>query len=208
MFQSTHPLGCDGIIAPNWEGNWQFQSTHPYRVRHATGYNNRMSAGLFQSTHPLGCDEPCPPTDYLLGVSIHAPIRVRPPKQDIYLHYCKFQSTHPLGCDWLSRIALVPGRSFNPRTHIGCDISPSPAWARPPCFNPRTHIGCDSCARPFQKQKNGFNPRTHIGCDSPCLVLPCTVQCFNPRTHIGCDCIYLKYGYSNTLNTHFCELII
>ena len=100
---------------------YQFQSTHPHRVR-LNRLANAIKNGKFQSTHPH---------------------RVRQDQRNRKLtEWCFNPRTH-IGCDYLTLFSLCLLRSFNPRTHIGCDKFGRIDFSLSRGFNPRTHIGCD-----------------------------------------------------------------
>ena len=154
---------------------FEFQSTHPRRVRHVNG-NPTSWTGKFQSTHPR---------------------RVRPDSLEWLIRETWFQSTHPRRVRLMLRTRKTLNISFNPRTHVGCDIASFISRIFVKRFNPRTHVGCDRLRRilvwiqmmfqsthprrvrlGFRSAKSvasSFNPRTHVGCDFACQLNPIRV---------------------------------
>ena len=115
--------GCDVIFCSFAYPFYEFQSTHPRRVRPKSGMLHARVGDDFNPRTREGCD-----TDniaaYLLAenISIHAPAKGA---TKIYL---------PVIC----------GQNyFNPRTREGCDSRNLRCNRRIVYFNPRTREGCD-----------------------------------------------------------------
>ena len=160
---------------------------------------------VFQSTHPFGCDLGSSPRERALGVSIHAPVWVRPLLINWIFFSIEFQSTHPFGCDCLVRHIGQGSYRFNPRTRLGAtgpltalayltSVSiHAPVWVRPRyrrffsffcCFNPRTRLGATGALGPDQTVH-------HVSIHAPVWVRLRSRRTrdlrrsFNPRTRLG-----------------------
>ena len=97
-----------------------------------------------------------------VGISIHAPLRVRRVMTQGMNDISKFQSTHPCGCDATLSDNKLYFVYFNPRTLAGATrIKPSHSIV--PAFQSTHPCGCDYCPHCGQKLWWHFNPRTLAG---------------------------------------------
>ena len=119
-FQSTHPYGCD-LAA--YREKYRIKSFNPRTHTGATRLPVSYSAtGEFQSTHPYGCDDTLCALRDRMGVSIHAPIRVRPARGTVVASSLLFQSTHPYGCDGTWNSTWRKDSQFQSTHPYGCDV--------------------------------------------------------------------------------------
>ena len=168
QFQSTHPCGCDSACSSPAVSTGRISIHAPLRVRPhkkrkekkpGANFNPRTLAGAtlwavrdawadveFQSTHPCGCDLQTALFSWAeIGISIHAPLRVRHGVKNmrrtrivISIHaplrvrrliliiapyIAAFQSTHPYGCDMINSPSISKLLNFNPRTLTGATYS-------------------------------------------------------------------------------------
>ena len=145
MFQSTHPVGCDGLWPWFTPDDVLFQSTHPRGVRPMPLVMEPCLPHRFNPRTRVGCDDQ------------------RHPER------CPVDGFNPrtrVGCDRrpLSQASMTRC-GFNPRTRVGCDLARDGGHHGHTCFNPRTRVGCDCPCQPFSAAGKSFNPRTRVGCD-------------------------------------------
>jgi len=96
-------VGCDYDITRIQQA--RCVSIHAPTWGATKGLRPAVIAYRFQSTHPRG---------------------VRPAMKTYNITNRMFQSTHPRGVRHIPHSSNQPGRSFNPRTHVGCDILYAP----------------------------------------------------------------------------------
>ena len=118
-----------------------FQSTHPWRVRHATLYNLQNLAGFNPRT---SCEvRLLPPllSSKYIGVSIHAPLaRCDTTSSQAKRQSCTFQSTHLLrGATTICKLVIASWKGFNPRTSCEVRLSLRPSSKSRPKFQ-STHL--------------------------------------------------------------------
>ena len=103
-FQRFNPrthVGCDSILCLKSLILFQFQSTHPRRVRPLRAFKT-SGKQMFQSTHPRRVRH-----------SRFASVRVRN----------SFNPRTHVGCDAKIFKHINNNLCFNPRTHVGCDVT-------------------------------------------------------------------------------------
>ena len=119
LFQFTHPCGCDNGLCKIGA--------------HKISFNSRTRVG---ATFIKDCER------WIGGVSIHAPVWVRPSNQsDVVTVSTLFQFTHPCGCDQRWMREVKKRWSFNSRTRVGATKIPCVQCHIPCRFNSRTRVG-------------------------------------------------------------------
>ena len=98
LFQFTHPCGCDSKSMKPIKSSSCFNSRTRVGATRADSRPERSIDG-FNSRTRVGATDMDGLFNIIFGVSIHAPVWVRPPAKSRKPTKLGFQFTHPCGCD-------------------------------------------------------------------------------------------------------------
>ena len=159
-------VGCDNIYQSLVRLLQNFNPRTHRGVRPGCPSLSKLPSG-FQSTHPSwGATVIVRRNDYLLIISIHAPI-VGCDQDDRKAldQYPVFQSTHPSwGATWMFYHIIIRQLYFNPRTHRGVRLCKVHRYCK--AYEISIHapiVGCDHLFLCYNRDIENFNPRTHRG---------------------------------------------